>query len=222
MKEVAWSHRQLLFANVEGDDPAQFKKSVECMGSKRAWAGEVDDVDMNDLNLKTMTAQSQEKLPESKAYGPKGFNFGVHGSNEALLAYLKIQEDASKPPLTIRVINDLIPVRRSISPGEAWIPANQGDGGIFMVSKAIFKQWSDLPANQRIGLKDYSRQHARPNIKVDQENFKYLTELKSIPPAPVAVKAKKLSEEFKQFLVESRSNDSASENIPSGPGSLKS
>lgn len=121
-----------IFTRVEGHDPANFRKVVSFMGSRRAW--KTKDFDPQELDL------NKKGLAESKEYNSFGFSFGDSGSKDAEAWYMK----HSKDKLHMIITNDLILLKPdSAQPGN-WVAAEQGDEGARLFPESLYKQWEQL------------------------------------------------------------------------------
>ncbi|KTD47938.1 hypothetical protein Lqui_2202 [Legionella quinlivanii] len=137
-----------VFCRVEGEEPGLFQKVVSFLGSRRAWKTDQFDSEQKfDMN-------SNQGIPESKAYGASGFKFGDMGSRMAE----KWFESNSKDKLRMVVINDMILVKPNPNGQKnSWIPAEQNDKGAIAISKRAFDTWTKNPDPDKKDLKSYSR-----------------------------------------------------------------
>lgn len=125
-----------IFCRVDGEDSTLFPKVVTYMGTRRAL--KTSDFPKNDdpeqpppLDL------NNTKIPESKAYGKKGFGFGQFGSKAAEKWFKK----HSRENLTMLITNDLVLKKEEPEGSHNWIDANPNDKGTVLVSKRVFDSW---------------------------------------------------------------------------------
>ncbi|WP_454785751.1 hypothetical protein [Legionella sp. WA2024007413] len=122
-----------IFCRVDGEDSSLFRKVVAYMGSRRAWkTSNFPEGDMSrSLNL------NNTDIPESKAYGKKGFTFGQWGSKFAE----KWFKNHSRDNLRMVITNDLV-LKKEDPPGSHnWIDAKPDDKGAVLVSQRVFDTW---------------------------------------------------------------------------------
>jgi hypothetical protein len=162
---------QVVFSKVHGGTES-FKSVVQHMGERRAWSSSAPTVDL-DLN-------STEDMCESKAYGPRGFEFGVFGTASAESQYiaehnkhatLMEEQGLAAPPLIqLDIENDLL-LKRQNSDG-TWVDAEVGLPGCLLVSKAIFERWSAYSETENEqgrepnSLSTFQKEHSKPRITV--------------------------------------------------------
>ncbi|WP_454782471.1 hypothetical protein [Legionella sp. WA2022007384] len=144
-----------IFCRVDGEDSSLFRKVVTFMGTRRAWKTsnfpEGDPPNPLDLN--------NTEIPESKAYGKKGFNFGQWGSKLAE----KWFTSHSKDNLRMIITNDLVLKKEDPEGSHHWIDAKPDDKGTILVSKRVFQGWSSgdeifAPGQKRVSLQDYIKE----------------------------------------------------------------
>lgn len=127
-----WSNipgKQLVFSRIDGADPDNFRAVVEQQGNKRAW--ETHNFQRNRFDL------NDGNIPESKAYGKMGFDFGQIGSK---LAERNIMKNNPETPFLL-IINDMVLKKPDPERPHVWLDAKPGDEGLVIISHKIFVRW---------------------------------------------------------------------------------
>lgn len=153
-----------VFCRVDGEKPALFKPVVASMASKRAW--ETRDFTKKELDLNDFS------VPESKAYGRRGFGFGQMGSRAAEKWFLNYCRKSNREHLSMTVINDLRLKKEEPVDSGHWISAREGEAGAILVSKRVFKKWQSLQINI-----EHLPEEERPTINL----YNFINDLDSPP-----------------------------------------
>ncbi|WP_199739227.1 hypothetical protein [Legionella qingyii] len=125
-----------IFCRVDGEDSTLFPKVVTYMGTRRALKTS-DFPQTDDPKQPPSLDLNNTKIPESKAYGKKGFGFGQFGSKSAEKWFKKHSRDN----LTMIITNDLVLKKENPEGSHNWIDANPNDKGTVLVSKRVFDSW---------------------------------------------------------------------------------
>lgn len=165
-----------IFSRIQGKNPSLFQKVVAFMGSRRAWKTDFDKAgdSSSSFNLNKKTSS------ESKAYGPSGFKFGDIFSRLAQ-KYFRQRFPQEKCML---IINDLI-LLKDPTGTQNWVPAEQGDKGVVLVSAAVFNQWKAVQGNKKPleEYKDLPESKMDPEIIIERESVNPRERI--IPEEPV-------------------------------------
>lgn len=89
--------KKLIFAQIQGKNYYDFKKTVNYLGNQRAWK-------IKNINMELLDLNNTKNLAESKAYEPTGFYMSTVGTKNLEKYYRKINKDRSI--LKIDIIND--------------------------------------------------------------------------------------------------------------------
>lgn len=136
---------KVVFSQVIGTNKEQFKDSVKHMGITRAFCSKYNTTDQD--------------RPESKKYGPQGFEFGRVGSIQAVKAFNKFR---SPDDLELEILNDLKLVTKD---GQ---PAKPGDGNALLVSQKSYNIWAkdrETLGDDTPSLETYNRSYAKTEIR---------------------------------------------------------
>ncbi|QMT60134.1 hypothetical protein [Legionella sp. PC997] len=139
-----------IFCRVDGEDSTLFRKVVAYMGSRRAW--KTSDFPKGDMTR--LLDLNNTDIPESKAYGKKGFTFGQWGSKLAE----KWFKNHSRDNLRMIITNDLV-LKKEDPPGSHnWIDAKPDDKGAVLITKRAFEKWKigDDLSPGAVALKGYT------------------------------------------------------------------
>lgn len=165
-----------LFSRVVGEEPSLFQKIVNFMGNRRAWKRDGFE-QQPDLDL------NNQRISESKAYGARGFGFGVKGSEGAEKWFKR----HSKDKLSMTITNDLMLVREHPPGSQQWQKAEPGEPGVELISQRVFHYWQSLQEVDdgrslsiadkyyaNLDFKTFCREVTRPDdlirLKQDPEN----------------------------------------------------
>lgn len=164
-KIAALVNTRQIFTRVTGENAANFQDTVGFMGSRRAWQTQEFDTEPFDLN-KTVDVHGTP-LCESKAYDPDGFRLGQLGSWLAE----KLFNALSKEKLSMIITNDLVLLKPNpTAPKGPWLPAEQNDEGVKLISKSVYNQWLELPeVESKPSLTVYHKENAQPIISTSAQ-----------------------------------------------------
>lgn len=212
-----------IFCRIDGANPDNFKKSVEFMGSQRAW--KIDDFKEQPIDLNIA------EIPESKAYGSFGFRFGCVGSEKAEKIFIGRNPNEA---ITINITNDFILLKPTHVLSEdnsidqrpiQWIKAEAQDPEVILISDTVYRDWltAECSAVKNMSLTEFEKVNRKPfkmnesKGAIKQNTVEDWIELKALQPpttqADTITHARSIMVDFKLVPQELRKNESINGNI---------